>query len=122
MPEDVRISWHAFEEGLDRRYAWAVALDTHDPELWYVAISRGPSAAHGDGDGDARVMCASGTRCSPVAGCGDAELPRMPYALARCLTARGRSWSTCAAGGCCQRGRWRERLAVDLVDLVAAPA
>ena len=45
--EDGGDSWHAADEGRDRNYAWSVAVDPDDPELWYVSASTGPYAAHG---------------------------------------------------------------------------
>ncbi|MQA73819.1 MAG: hypothetical protein GEU88_05645 [Solirubrobacterales bacterium] len=129
VSEDRGLTWTPHERGLDRRYAWAAAIDPADPDLWYVSISRGPFAAHGDGDGEARVVRRADGRWSPVAGWGDApELRRMPYALAtlpdrpRALVAglrggrlllsedAGESWTSLAAE------------LPDLVDLVAAPA
>src|SRR5947209_10480452 len=53
--EDLGESWQNHHDGLDRHYAWAQALDPADPDLWYVAVSRSPFAAHGDGDGQARL-------------------------------------------------------------------
>ena len=75
-------TWTRFEDGLDRRYAWAQALDPADPDLWYVAVSRSPFAAHGDGDGQAHLWRSRGDRWVAVDSWGDsAELRRMPYAL-----------------------------------------
>ncbi len=82
LSEDRGGSWTRFEDGLDRRYAWATALDPADADLWYVAVSRSPFAAHGAGDGEARLMRSSGGGWSRVDDWGDApELRRMPYAL-----------------------------------------
>ena len=76
-------TWVRLDEGLDRRYAWAEAVDPADPELWYVAVSRSPSAAHGDGDGQARLLRRRGNRWEAVDTWGSsAALRRMPYALA----------------------------------------
>jgi photosystem II stability/assembly factor-like uncharacterized protein len=81
--DDAGASWTPVEEGLDRRYAWSAAADPDDPDLWYVAVSSGPRAAHGRGDGEARLMRTDGDRWSPVGDWGDAPaLRRMPYALA----------------------------------------
>ena len=47
--ENLGDSWSRPEDGLDRRYAWAEAIDPADPDLWYVSVSRGrrspPTAA-----------------------------------------------------------------------------
>jgi len=75
-------TWERLDQGLDRHYAWAQAIDPADPDLWYVSISRSPSAAHGGGDGQARLLRSRGNGWEAVDGWGDsAELRRMPYAL-----------------------------------------
>jgi photosystem II stability/assembly factor-like uncharacterized protein len=81
--EDLGESWHRFEGGLDRTYAWAQAIDPADPDLWYVSVSRSPFAAHGNGDGQARLLRSHKNGFTPIDTWGDdAELRRMPYALA----------------------------------------
>jgi len=129
LSKDRGATWSRFEEGLDRRYAWAAAVDPADPDLWYVAVSRSPFTAHGQGDGEARVMRSAGGRWSGVDEWGDApELRRMPYALAT-LPGRPGSLAVGLRGGLLllsdDAGESWTRLAVelpDLVDLVAAPA
>ncbi len=80
--EDRGETWSRVEDGLDRRYAWAQALDPADPNLWYVAVSRSPFAAHGDGDGQARLMRSHGDGWQAIDTWGDSPaLRRMPYAL-----------------------------------------
>ncbi len=122
-------TWSRFEEGLDRRYAWAQAVDPADPDLWYVSVSRSPFAAHGDGDGQARLWRSRGDGWHAIDSWGDAPaLRRMPYALSTLPEQPGRllvglrggtlvvtddageSWS-----------RVRTELP-DLIDLAAAPA
>ncbi len=76
-------SWRRLEAGLDRRYAWATAADPADPDLWYASVSRSPYAAHGDGDGQARLLRWDGDGWSAIDNWeGDPALRRMPYALA----------------------------------------
>lgn len=76
-------SWRHVEHGLDRHYAWAQAIDPADPELWYMAVSRGPFAAHGDGDGQAHLWRSRGDGWSAIDNWGsEPELRRMPYVLA----------------------------------------
>jgi photosystem II stability/assembly factor-like uncharacterized protein len=76
-------SWARFEDGLDRRYAWAQAIDPADPDLWYVSVSRSPFAAHGGGDGQAHLWRSRGDGWVTVDSWGDSpELRRMPSALA----------------------------------------
>jgi photosystem II stability/assembly factor-like uncharacterized protein len=80
--EDRGETWNRFESGLDRRYAWAQAIDPADPDLWYVAVSRSPFAAHGNGDGQAHLWRSRGDGWSAVDTWGDTpDLRRMPYAL-----------------------------------------
>jgi hypothetical protein len=81
--EDLGETWRGFGDELDRHYAWAQAVDPADPDLWYVAVSRSPGAAHGEGDGQARLVRSRGNGWAAVDTWGDsAELRRMPYALA----------------------------------------
>jgi photosystem II stability/assembly factor-like uncharacterized protein len=80
--EDRGETWTTFERELDRRYAWAEAIDPADPDLWYVAVSRSPSAAHGPGDGQSHLWRSRGNGWVAVDDWGDSpELRRMPYAL-----------------------------------------
>ncbi len=76
-------SWRRLDDGLDRHYAWATAVDSGDPDLWYASVSRGPYAAHGRGDGQARLLRSRGDGWSAIDDWGDdPELRPMPYALA----------------------------------------
>ena len=59
--ENLGDSWSRPEDGLDRHYAWAEAIDPADPDLWYVSVSRGPFAAHGGGDGQAHLWARAAT-------------------------------------------------------------
>jgi photosystem II stability/assembly factor-like uncharacterized protein len=81
--DDLGDTWRRAEQGLDRHYAWAQAVDPADPDLWYVAVSRSPFAAHGSGDGQAHLFRSRGNGFHPVDSWGESsELRRMPYALA----------------------------------------
>jgi photosystem II stability/assembly factor-like uncharacterized protein len=76
-------SWQRMESGLDRHYAWATAVDSGDPDLWYASVSRGPYAAHSRGDGQALLLRSRRNGWSAIDDWGDdPELRRMPYALA----------------------------------------
>jgi photosystem II stability/assembly factor-like uncharacterized protein len=76
-------TWARTEEGLDRHYAWAQAVDAADPDTWYAAVSRSPFAAHGEGDGEAHLWRSRGDGWIPIDSWGGApELRRMPYTLA----------------------------------------
>jgi hypothetical protein len=80
--DDLGESWLRLDGQLDRHYAWAQALDPADPDLWYVAVSRSPYAAHGSGDGQARLFRSCRDGFVPIDTWGDSpELRRMPYAL-----------------------------------------
>lgn len=80
--EDLGESWLRLDGGLDRHYAWVQALDPTDPDLWYVAVSRSPLAAHGSGDGQARLFRCRGDGFVPIDTWADTpELRRMPYSL-----------------------------------------
>jgi photosystem II stability/assembly factor-like uncharacterized protein len=80
--EDLGESWRRLDDAMDRHYAWAQALDPADPDLWYVAVSRSPFAAHGGGDGQAHLFRSRGDGFTSIDSWGDApELRRMPYAL-----------------------------------------
>lgn len=82
LSEDRGESWRRPEHGLDRHYAWAAAADPADPDLWYVSVSRSPFAAHGDGDGQARLLRSNRNGWEPIDDWGDeAQLRRMPYVM-----------------------------------------
>jgi len=75
-------TWSAADDGRDRNYTWALAVDPDDPELWYVSASTGPFAAHGRGEPQARIYRRHGEDpwISLAGGLPD-PLPAMPYAL-----------------------------------------
>jgi photosystem II stability/assembly factor-like uncharacterized protein len=76
-------TWQAADEGRDRHYCWAVAVDPDDPECWYVSASTGPFAAHGRRDADAFVYRGDSARAwRPLDGGLSGPLASMPYALA----------------------------------------
>ena len=122
-------TWQRLDAGLDRHYAWAQAIDPADPDLWYVAVSRGPSAAHGGGDGQARLLRSRGNGWEAVDAWGDsAEVRRMPYALVTLPDQPGRLLVGLRGGTLLitdDAGETWSRLAVqlpDVIELVAAPA
>ena len=129
ISEDRGDSWHRLEAGLDRRYAYSVAVDPADPDLWYVAISRGAFAAHGSGDGEARVLRSTDRRWHDVAAWGDEPaLRRMPFALAT-VPERPGSLVAGLRGGAlligADAGEHWERPGLglaDVIDVDAAPA
>ena len=40
-------SWEPADDGRDRHYTWALAVDPADADCWYVSASPGPFEAHG---------------------------------------------------------------------------
>jgi photosystem II stability/assembly factor-like uncharacterized protein len=129
ISEDRGASWTTLEDGLDRTYAWATAVDPADPDLWYVALSRGPFAAHGRGDGQARLVRRADGGWQTIGHWGDEPaLRRMPYALTT-LPERPRALLAGLRGGTLMASTdagdtWR-RLSVqlsDVIDLAAAAA
>jgi photosystem II stability/assembly factor-like uncharacterized protein len=46
-------TWDPADEGRDRHYTWALAVDPEDPECWYVSASPGPMQAHRAGTAQA---------------------------------------------------------------------
>ncbi len=127
--EDRGETWSRFEDGLDRHYAWAQAVDPGHPELWYVAVSRSPFAAHGDGDGQARLWRSRGDDWTAVDTWGGSpELRRMPYALSA-LPGKPNGLLVGLRGGTLllthDAGETWSRLAFelpDVIDLVAVAA
>ena len=124
--ENLGDSWSRPEDGLDRHYAWAEAIDPADPDLWYVSVSRGPFAAHGGGDGQAHLWRSRGNGWVAVDTWGHlAQLRRMPYALA---TVPGQPGTLLAAlrGGTLMRsddaGDSWSRIDAELEDLIAIQA
>jgi photosystem II stability/assembly factor-like uncharacterized protein len=75
-------TWRAADEGRDRHYTWALAVDPVDPDCWYVSASPGPMQAH-RGRANAHVYRWRGGGPWERVGSGLPEpLDAMPYALA----------------------------------------
>jgi len=76
-------TWRAADDGRDRHYTWAVAVDPEDPEQWFVSASTGPFAAHGTRSAEAVVYRRRGEEpWEGLAGGLPQPLDEMPYALA----------------------------------------
>jgi photosystem II stability/assembly factor-like uncharacterized protein len=124
--EDRGDTWAHFDDGLDRHYAWAQALDPADPDLWYVAVSRSPFTAHGDGDGQAHLWRSRGDGWVAVDGWGDfLDLRRMPYALTALPEQPNRLLAGLRGGTLLLSDDAAEswsRLALDLDDIVGLQA
>jgi photosystem II stability/assembly factor-like uncharacterized protein len=112
--EDAGETWQPANEGRDRHYTWAVAVDPDDPALWYLSASTGPFAAHGRRDPQARIYRRQDGGWRALAGGLPEPLPSMPYAIVatgRRLFAgmadgrlwespdRGDSWRACVLRG-----------------------
>lgn len=83
VSDDAGDTWRTATEGMDRTYAWGLAVDPHDPNLWYVSAAPGPGHAHGgDGDAQARLYRRRGEGPWEPLGQKGPLWDRMPYALA----------------------------------------
>jgi len=75
-------TWEPADEGRDRHYTWALAVDPADPGRWYVSAAPGPYEAHGSRPARAALYRWSGEGPWEEL---DLGLPRpleaMPYAL-----------------------------------------
>lgn len=75
-------TWEPADDGRDRHYTWALAVDPADPDRWYVSASPGPYEAHGNRPARAAVYRRQGGGPWEEL---DLGLPRplqtMPYAL-----------------------------------------
>jgi photosystem II stability/assembly factor-like uncharacterized protein len=122
LSEDRGETWKRLENGLDRHYAWAAAVDALDPDRWYVSVSRSPFSAHGGGDGESQLLRFDGERRSSVDDWGDEpRFRRMPYAMSA-LPERGGSLLVGLRGGTLLSSddgaeTWRE-LPVTLPDII----
>jgi len=89
---DAGATWRPADEGMDRNYAWGLAIDAVDPDLWYVSASHGASTAHRN-NGDAEGILYRKRGDAPWEALGghgsglEHPLSYMPYAL---VAPRGR--------------------------------
>jgi BNR/Asp-box repeat len=89
-------TWQPADDGRDRHYTWAVAVDPDDANLWYVSASTGPFAAHGGRDPQACIYRRRANESWQALNGGLPEpLPAMPYAL---VTGDGRLFAGLADG------------------------
>jgi photosystem II stability/assembly factor-like uncharacterized protein len=76
-------TWSPADDGRDRHYTWALAVDPADPACWFVSAAPGPFEAHGSRPAQAALYRWSGEGPWEEL---DLGLPRplesMPYALA----------------------------------------
>ncbi len=81
---DAGASWEPVDAGMDRQYAWGLAVDVANPDRWYVSAAPGPRQAHGDTDPRAALYRRDGdVPWQPLPGPDGTSLgwPAMPYAL-----------------------------------------
>jgi photosystem II stability/assembly factor-like uncharacterized protein len=80
---DAGETWRGADEGRDRHYTWALAVDPDEPDRWFVSASPGPMQAHGSRSAEAHLYRWEGE--GPwerlTEGLPD-PLDSMPYALA----------------------------------------
>ena len=85
LSEDAGDSWRPVDDGMDRHYVWGLAVDSADPNLWYVSATFGPGQAHSrSGNAQAVLYRKHGREPWEALGGGDGlerPLGAMPYAL-----------------------------------------
>jgi hypothetical protein len=80
---DGGLSWEPAESGRAHSYCWALAVDTEEPERWYVSAAYGPRQAHGGGPARAGLYRWEGTGPWEPIGAGLPQpIDSMPYGLA----------------------------------------
>jgi photosystem II stability/assembly factor-like uncharacterized protein len=82
---DAGRTWRPADDGMDRHYTWGLAIDSVDPDLWYVSASFGPRRAHSH-DGNAQAILYRKRGNEPWRALGNHNglqrpSPSMPYAL-----------------------------------------
>jgi photosystem II stability/assembly factor-like uncharacterized protein len=76
-------SWQPADEGRDRHYTWALAVDPGDPDCWFVSAAPGPFEAHGSRPAQAGLYRWRGDGPWEELDLGPPRpLETMPYALA----------------------------------------
>lgn len=80
---DAGDTWQPADDGMDRHYAWGLAVDPVDPDLWYVSASHGARYAHRDeGNAAGKIFRSDdGNTWQELVLNGTAERHNMPYAL-----------------------------------------
>jgi hypothetical protein len=76
-------SWQGADDGRDRHYTWALAVDPADPDTWFVSANPGPMQAHRDDRAaEAYIYRRRGNRpWEALDGGLPQPLDSMPYAL-----------------------------------------
>lgn len=80
---DAGDTWQPADDGMDRHYAWGLAVDPVDPNLWYVSASHSARYAHRDeGNAAGKIFRSDdGHTWQELVVNGSAERHNMPYAL-----------------------------------------
>jgi hypothetical protein len=80
---DGGLSWQPADEGRDRHYTWALAVDPDDPDCWYVSANPSARLAHyGEQSAEAYLYrWRGGGPWRPLAGGLPQPLDSFPYAL-----------------------------------------
>jgi photosystem II stability/assembly factor-like uncharacterized protein len=110
-------TWEAADAGRDLRYCWALAVNSTDPERWYVSAASGPRAAHSDGNARGRLY-----RWNDAWEALTPPPDSMPYAL---VATRDELVAGMADGSILRSGDWGEswdRLGVRLDSITAMAA
>ncbi len=81
MSTNAGATWRRAEEGLDRWYAWGLAVDPDDPDLVYVSASPSPMHAHSGRHADAALYRWRGARWEAVGDGLAAPLAALPMAI-----------------------------------------
>ena len=82
LSDDAGATWRAVDDGMDRHYVWGLAVDSADPDLWYVSASFSARDAHNtNGQARARIYRKRGETPWELAGGMKDPIPSMPYAL-----------------------------------------
>lgn len=128
--QDAGDTWHEVDDGMDRHYAWGLAVDPADPDLWYVSASFSARYAH-HLERDARAVIFRKRGDTPWQAL-DGGLPQpldvMPYALLAPLDRPGEVYAGMNKGELyhsADRGDSWQKLAVELPSITAlayAPA
>lgn len=80
LSDDAGITWRKVDDGMDRHYTWGLAVDSADPDLWYVSATYSAREAHRkNGKSEAKIFRKRGDE--PWESLYDDTLPYMPYAL-----------------------------------------
>ncbi len=83
ISSDAGETWTPVDEGMDRHYVWALAVDPVDPDRWYVSATHSARYAHRDDDSSEAVIYrkVGGRPWEPLSNGLDRPMSEMPYAL-----------------------------------------